>query len=116
MNKKNTEETFIQNAKETLDKEAENLDEMVLLRLKHSRYMALERGRGGIFSFLQRLRLPMAGLATVMVLFFLAVFFKGEQQLSNIEDVEILATSDTPELFINLDFYAWLAEENDDAG
>jgi len=124
MNDKNREKTFIHKAKETLDKEAENLDEMVLLRLKHSRYMALEKGRGSIFNALKRFRLPMAGLATglatVIALFFFTVFLKSDnrvgQQLSNIEDVEILAAGDTPELFINLDFYAWLAEENDDAG
>ena len=57
-------------------------------------------------------------MTAAVVLFMIVFMFQTpEPQLySGFEDVELLATSDNPEFFTELEFYTWLAEAMGDAG
>ena len=114
------ESAFLERVRGTLDDSVDNLDTGTLSRLSQARHVALEAAksrpeqRGHSFWF------SLAGLAAATAVVFLAVFLarepSGPQYYSGLEDVEILAASENPEFFVNLEFYGWLAEEMDDAG
>jgi hypothetical protein len=66
------------------------------------------------------LRLPAAALITaglIATLPFVPIRTPEEQQAANtIEDMDILASNDQLDLYEEFDFYAWLAEEQQNAG
>ena len=59
----------------------------------------------------------------MVILAVAAVFFFGYRpgpqlysELEAVQDIDILATSESPEFFAELDFFGWLADEMKDAG
>lgn len=114
------ESVFVDKVRRTLDDSAENLDARTLSQLTQARHRALEELESKP-SLLQRpFWLSLAGLVTATAVVFLAIFLardpSGPEYYSVIEDVEILVASENPEFFADMEFYAWLAEEMDDAG
>lgn len=114
------ESVFLDRVRRTLDDSADNLDARTLSQLTQARHRALEEARSKPSLYRRPFWLSLAGLATATVVVFLAIFLardpSGPQYYSAIEDVEILAASENPEFFAELEFYAWLAEEMEDAG
>lgn len=120
MTEKDHESVFLEKVRQTLDDSAANLDTRIRSRLNQARHHALEKRRHRWLDRWQPNRLQLAGGMMAAFLIFGAIFyFQGRSEpkyYSGIEDVEILATSDNPEFFTELDFYTWLAEEMDNAG
>ncbi len=110
---------FLRRVRAALDESADRMDAETLSRLRRARYAALEAGvkkRGGLWT---RFRIPAVGLATACIaLFAVFLYFRAPEKpdVSRMEDVEILASGDNLDLFAQLDFYTWVAEEEAHAG
>jgi len=106
------DEAFVETAKYLLSERAEKIDTKTRSRLRKGRYAALQ-------SLKSRKRptpwmWPAAGMAvacTAVLAFFLILKEPGPQEvLSNMEDIELLASSEPIEFYDDLEFYNWLAE------
>jgi hypothetical protein len=114
---KDDENFFLKQVKSSLDRGEENIDAGTLSRLHRIRQEAIyteKQEKSGVLNWL-----PFPALATAAVVL-LTVFlvFTGEQEQvpnGNFEDLEILASNNL-EFYEDLDFYAWLAEEQPSAG
>ncbi|MCG6980961.1 MAG: DUF3619 family protein [Deltaproteobacteria bacterium] len=119
-NDNNHERVFLEKVRRTLDDSVENLDAQTLSRLTQARHNAVEQVKSKPYLRTHRFWLTTAGLVTTAAAVLLAIFLTRApsvpQYYSAIEDVEILAANDSPEFFSQLEFYAWLVEEMDDAG
>ena len=120
MTNKDQEKELVGKVRQALDESTQNLDARILSRLNQARQKALAQPKRSWFERLQSNRFQLAGgAAAAIVLIFVLFHFTKPSELqtySGIEDVEILATGDSPEFFSELDFYTWLAEEMDNAG
>ena len=120
MTDKDDENSLLKKVKNSLDHSEKNIDAGNLSALNRIRQEALkikEREKTGRLSWLPT---PLPALATATVVL-LAVFlvFTGEREQApdnNLEDLEILVSNNKLEFYEDLDFYAWLAEEEHDAG
>jgi hypothetical protein len=114
------ESVFVDRVRRALDDSVDNLDARTLSQLTQARHRALEEAKSKPYVHRRPFWFSLAGLVTVTVVVFLAIFLardpSGPKYYSAIEDVEILAASENPEFFAEMEFYAWLAEEMDDAG
>jgi negative regulator of sigma E activity len=119
-NDNNDERVFLERVRRTLDDSVDNLDAQTLSRLTQARHDALEQGKSKSYLHKHRFWLTTVGLAATAAAVLLAIFLTRApsvpQYYSAIEDVEILAASENPEFFSELEFYAWLVEEMNDAG
>jgi hypothetical protein len=103
---------FLDKIRETLDRNADDLDEKTLLGLRRIRLDALEGAgqRQRLFAF-PRL-ITAGGIATVAVLAVTVSIWSlsARQRLPvNLpEDVEVLVVKDHFDLYEDLDFYRWL--------
>ncbi len=120
MNTEEQEKVFLANAKKILDQDTEDLDGATVSRLRQIRYAALEKSETSGFSWWRRLRLPAAALVTAsLIAVVTAVQMQTPEELKTahtIEDMEILASNEQLDLYEDFDFYAWLAEEQQNAG
>jgi len=114
------DERLLKRTKEVLDASAANLDVRTLERLRDARQHAMETAdeRPGLL-----LRLPrwvkVSGLATAAagVLVFALWFTSPNHDLTvkNPEDFEIVLAKDQIDLYEDLDFYGWMADDEDNA-
>lgn len=120
MTHKNQDKELVGKVRQALDESIQNMDARILSRLNQARQKALAQTKPGWRERLQFNRFPLAGgVAAAMALIIVFFHFTNPSELktySGIEDVEILATGDSPEFFSELDFFTWLAEEMDNAG
>ena len=120
MKEKQPETEFVERIRQELDRSVADLDSDVTTRLRRARLRALTQQRKNKVSWLtpQRMLPAFAVAAALLVLVVLHDFQMApvSQLTSGIEDVEILASSDNPDFFHELDFYSWLAEEMDRPG
>lgn len=108
--------SFIKKIKQELDEGTERLPAGIQSRLTRMRHEALEAGeRQG---FLARftglnpaLRWPGLVTASVAVLAVFLYFQTPGGIQPNLEDIDLLASEDQLELYEELEFYAWLAEQ-----
>jgi hypothetical protein len=112
--------SFVKKVKDSLDRGEETIDSVTLSRLNRIRLEALKlktRETTGPWKWFPT---PLPTLATAgMVLLAVFLFSIGDRDLppgNNLEDLEILASTNKLEFYEDLDFYAWLAEEQPDAG
>lgn len=117
--KADSDEQLVAGVRQRLDRSCDALDGYTLSRLNSIRHAALEqRQKRGQRTLL----LPFGGLATACVLVLSVSLFTGgsapETEVptpaSPLEDLEILTSSDSFDLFEDYEFYQWLAE-NDSA-
>ncbi len=120
------DERFLAQVRRTLDAEARHLDGALASRLEHIRtevvgsHAARTRRRERLQAGpLRAYRLPAAvGLACLVLLGLW--WMHGPQssrespQTAVLEDFEVLAAEEDAALLENVDFYAWLAEQDDD--
>ena len=114
------ESVFVDKVRKALDDSVDNLDARTLSQLTQARHRALETAESKPSVHRRPFWFSLAGLLTAAAVVVLAIFLarhpSGPEHYSAIEDVEILAASENPEFFADMEFYAWLAEEMDDAG
>ena len=124
---------FIKEIKEHLDQSIEDLDPKTLSKIRASRIKAMEHSRKSMASWI----LPAGSIAAAaLVLFIAAGLFNGiENHKSQITDinttvdnefleispeelmlVEMLSDDQELDLFENLEFYTWFAEDENNAG
>ncbi len=120
MTRQNQEKELVAKVTDALDDSIQKMDARIRSRLNQARQNALVQPAPGWLERLPSYRFPLAGaVAAALILIFVLFNFMTPSKLqtySGIEDVEILATGDSPEFFSELDFYTWLAEEMDNAG
>lgn len=106
------DEAFLETAKDLLSERAEEIDAKTRSRLRENRYAALQslQPRKRPLSWMW----PATGIAvacTAVLAFFLFLKEPGSQEIvSNMEDIELLASSEPIEFYDDLEFYEWLAE------
>lgn len=110
------EEKLVKFAKQTLDHSIQNMDAATTARLQAARHKALTRSHKSIWGWgLQ----PTWAMAAVCLLIISLAIWNNDTPHSPgtlpFEDVEILANVDGWELYEELEFYTWLAE-NDPTG
>lgn len=115
MSQQPDDKEFEQHIKRLLDDSTEHLDAGVQSRLTQARYRALEQGRKTSW-WSEWIPKPIpAFAAAACVLLALVMTLKdpsGTQSENTLDDLELLATTDQLELYEDLEFYAWLAEEH----
>ena len=117
---KGQEQRLLKRTREVLDESVANLDVRTLERLRGARHRAAETAdeRPGLL-----LRLPrwvkVSGLATAAaaILVFSLWFTSPRHDLTvkNPEDFEIVLAKDQIDLYEDLDFYGWMADDEDNA-
>ncbi len=111
------EKYFLDFARKRLNQGTENLDPDTRHKLISMRNRALDLQESKSW-FPQWAPLPVMGLLTG-VLFIILVYAKPgsvQNMDTGLEDLEILASVDQLELYEDLEFYDWLANENYEAG
>ena len=118
MNENEEDKRFLKQVKKTLDEGSSRLDPGIQSRLTQIRFKAMESKSSRWFP--EWLYQPATQWASVACALLLVVLYFGEpnktQMGPGLEDIDLLASADVLELYEELEFYAWLAEENLDAG
>lgn len=117
----NDEQSFINNIRQTLDLGAEHLDVNISRRLRLARAKAVDS-----YTDKHSFWKPAGGFALAsMLLVAIGVWQFGGYGHGNkltglpnqaVEDLELIASSDSLYLYENLEFYQWLEVINADAG
>jgi hypothetical protein len=110
---------FLTKVRANLDAAREQLDEHTRSRLTTLRHEALERGQVRRPPWTQWL-LPAGGLAVAVTVAALSVNLWTAKPVMDealpLEDMALLSDSEGPEFYEDLEFYQWLAEEEQNAG
>lgn len=118
MSENEQEKRFLKRVKKTLDEGTNNLDSETQSRLTQIRHLALESKSSR--SFPEWMYQPPVQWASVACTLLLAFLYFGEPATTQIdlrlEDIDLLTSTDVLDLYEEYEFYAWLAEENLDAG
>ena len=113
------EDDFIKQVKSSLDEDTEALDAETLSRLNRSRQAALQQLDKKTSWFRMPTWIPATGgLATVLLLSTILLFKAEEIAVvtdDSVVEMEIIAAQDSLELYEQLDFYMWMAEEESSA-
>lgn len=111
MNTPLSERALIKQATRCLDQSVENLNPETLARLRAARHQALYPRSDSNHI---RWTWPAWGLTTAIVLVLAVMLwpwsFRHDPPLLHLEDIEMLASGESLDLYEDLDFYAWLAE------
>ena len=105
------EQKFVSFAKQTLDDSIQNLDSQTLLRLQSARKTA-RSANATPRSWGQP---AWVAAAASLAIFTIAVWSTDSPEITTalpFEDVDILASADGWELYEDLEFYSWLAEDD----
>jgi len=121
MTENETDKAFVGKVREALDEGSDNLDPSIVRRLNRARFEALEAAEAKGFRSWRWINLRFAGavVACGLVLTVGLVTYRWHSQptyFSSVGDIDILSASDGLELYEDLDFYTWLAQERDHAG
>lgn len=108
------DEAFINKAKSLLDDAADNLDEKTMSRLRQARIRALESAKDGASI---NWMIPASGLAAVATVSVLTISIwtakPVEHELADaFNDIELLTSTESLEFYEELEFYAWIDEQN----
>ena len=111
------DDKFLNSAKRALREAEENLDPATIARLRAARRTAIEDGlRAKSFAWRAWL-LPVGGVVTAGLVAITAatLWFSPPPNLiqANVDDVELLTAHESPEFFADMEFYSWLADDDD---
>jgi hypothetical protein len=114
------ENTFLDNARRTLDTAANDIDELTSARLRAARLRALDTGRrvppwrrGWIVVTGGFAAAGLAALVATALLWVTPPTPHAPVSIADADDLELLATQENPDFFDELDFYDWLADHED---
>jgi len=112
---------FLEKTNDLLNRGAENLDSRTSQRLELMRMKALSGAEEEIpGSFLSLRWITFGGLATVtmaaVALFFWFNTSPGDFPVKHVEDVEIITSREPIDFYQNLEFYRWMATQNQSTG
>lgn len=117
MNDEDRDRVFIEGVKTRLDASIEHVDEEIQRRLRQARIRALEEGEVHRGSMWHLLRIPAMGMAAAAILLIALLTYVGgpskDQTMAQVENAELFASKESLELLVNLDFYLWLSEEEE---
>ncbi|MCG8487830.1 MAG: hypothetical protein MI756_10220 [Chromatiales bacterium] len=121
-----SDEAFLSEVKQQLQKSSDELDELTLAKLGAVRRRAVEAAsRPAVFRLGNVLSLGRGGMAILMlagvlliasVVLLKTAYPPVQQQLQPItllEDMELLGAAEELEFYQELDFYLWVADEQD---
>jgi hypothetical protein len=121
-----SDEEFLNQVKQDLDKRADELDELTLARLGAARRRAVDAGSGSAnFRFGDilalgrkgKIALTLAGLLLVASLLVMKSIQPPAQDqlqaISLMEDMELLGATQELEFYQDMDFYLWVTDEQD---
>jgi len=116
MNANDWEKQFLEKVKGLLNEGVENLDRETGQRLEHIRIKALEAAREKPSGFFTPLRWVLVGGFATATMAAVALFFwlnpsPGTLPVRQVEDFEIITSQERIDFYQNLDFYRWLATE-----
>ncbi len=115
-----SEKEFVQRAKQSLDEGLNRIPPQTMTRLRKTRREAVRQAESGGFDIASWFPAPMKALATaavaVLALSTALHFSPGGLTSGSGEELELVASAEDLELSEDLEFYAWLAEEELDAG
>jgi hypothetical protein len=117
MNTNAQEKRFLERVKALLSEGAENLDSQTRQRLKHMRLDALRAAKGKRARSFLPARWVTAGAFAAMAavaIFFLLRTSPRDVSVNYIEDYEIITSTEHFDLYENLEFYRWLATEDNE--
>lgn len=108
-------------ARRLLDDAAQNLDADTVTRLRTARarawQLAGETPRPAVARPRPRWWLPVGGLAIAGIVLAVAgtLWFAapGGAPVAGLEDVELLASKESPEFYADIEFYNWIADRTD---
>ena len=112
------EEEFLDKLKESLDQRIDTLDGETLSRLNRARHAALQQQHLPAHSVNKWAWLPASGIAAAILVS--SVFMFRSEHIpdingNDIDEIEIIASTDNIDFYEQLDFYMWLLEEESDA-
>ena len=118
MNASDQEKHFLEKARNLLNEGVENLDRQTCQCLENIRVGALratEERRSGLFVPLRWIMVGGFATATMAVVafFFWLSTSPGNLPAKQAEDFEIITSQERIDFYQNLDFYRWLATEDD---
>ncbi len=120
MKKQDNETSFLKKVKHSLDQGEEDIPAETLSRLNRIRQEALKIKKKEKTWAVRWIPMPYPALATAaVVLLAVLLSFPGDREqapFNPLDDLEILASNNKIEFYKELDFYAWLAEEEPNAG
>lgn len=118
MSDNDQENRFLNRIKKTLDDGTDRLDPGVQSRLNRIRKKAMQSKSGRWFpDWTYQPAMQWGSVACALLLGILYFSDPGKTQLEpGLEDFDLLASADMMELYEDLEFYTWLAEESVDEG
>ena len=115
MSDSNQDLEFTRHLKRRLDEAEQNLDAGIRSRLTQTRYQALAQRKENPSWWPEWIKQPLPGMAAAFALVLaLALTLNGPpstQPGNGLEDMDLLTAEDQLELYEDLEFYAWLAQE-----
>jgi len=111
------DDDFLKRVNKALDQQMESLDGETLSRLNRARQTAIQQ-RQQVQRSTRLAWLPVSGLTAAVLLVSLFMFKSEDIDIihhGDVDEIDIIASSDKLELFEQLDFYMWLLEEDADA-
>ena len=112
------EQGFIDDVQKTLQKKVTTLDPEIIVKLSAMRSGVVERSSYRFSGFWRMIRVTASAFMTLVILYlFTLVFYQAPaslySSLASIEDMEILVSEESLDFYAELDFYTWLAEQQD---
>ncbi|MDH3405779.1 MAG: hypothetical protein OEM48_02450 [Gammaproteobacteria bacterium] len=111
-----TEDKFLKRAKVLLDEAEKNLDASTVARLRAARRTVIEEGSRSLAKLKPGWLLPVGGMAAAGIVLIVAglLWFSapnGQLLQAGVGDIELLAGKETPDFFVELEFYEWLEHQ-----
>lgn len=117
MKKRMRDTEFLERIRVTLEKSVDTIGPDTEFRLTRARKDALSSEKKRWFNPWPAFRISLATLCAATVVLVSTIWYQRsatvQPVISGIEDVEILADTESPEFFADIDFYLWLVEEVD---
>lgn len=109
---KDSDDSLLRTSQEALNESIDGLDAHTLSRLNQARQKALSQEKyatSAIFTWL-----PASSLATLALVIIVGALYLSSPgtSLNNIDEAEFMASNDDIELMEDLEFIAWLIEED----
>ena len=109
MTEKDTDQKFVDAVRQAFDKSVAGIDASVLMELHRIRQRALEKRLG---KYRVWIWYPAGAVVTACLAILIYNFARPATtpQSFNVDDIEMMSTTENPDLYENLEFYEWLED------